>query len=271
MSNTYTNIVGQLSRVGSSVLQSAQAPTATFSTALAYQDPDLPAVTTTVAIATVAPATQTNPTNFESGDCTLAGITLAPTLYAQCFGLSGVDMQSGAEIAWLASINATKFAETLNDAIWGLLTVGNFGAATVNVDSAQFSGSNFDDLFSSIPTVNKSIVLDTPYFAKVKSTWLPPRFDAVYEHSRWSAAGAKVRGFVADKRAIVLRHGPPMIYRDAPNILAREPMVVQPLGLVGETALWFNPSTRSVRCAYCIYLGAAVGDAAALKLLTSVS
>jgi hypothetical protein len=273
MSNTisYSGTALNLSRVASSVLQSAQAPTAAICTAIDYRDPDLPGISSTVAIATAASATLQNPSNFESGDCTLTGITLNPVLYCQSFGLSGPDMQTGAQLDWLATINAVKFAETLNDAVWALLTTANFGAAVVSVDSAQFALSDFDTLWGGIPTVSKSVVLDTPYRVKVKNTWLPANWNACYEHSRWSAAGAKIRGFVADKRAIVLKHGPPFLYRDAPNILAREPLVVQPLGLQGEVAIWFNPATRSVRAAYSIYLGVGIGDANALKLLTSVS
>ena len=275
MANTYSpsGVAQTLCKVGTTVLQSALAPLRSFCTVLEIMEPDPPALDSQVAIATVANATQVltraQTPDYQQSNCTLSNVALSPRLFVQAFGLSASDQEGGAKLEWLADLNARQLAAALTDAVAALLTVGNFGSALVTASAANFGTDDFTSLCAGVGSPGRAVILDTPYFCKVKSTWLPPNFNAVYEMNRWTAAGTNVRGFVCDPRAIVARNGIPMVSKLAPPVLARELITLPGVGLVAECGVHTAPNTRAVFAAYSIYFAAAVGDPLALRLLTS--
>jgi len=138
----------------------------------------------------------------------------------------------------------------------------------VTVAPTPFNVADFEALISGVPSEARAVVLDSPYFTKVKPlTWLPSS-TSVFESSRWSAAGPNIRGFCGDKRAVLTRVGiPAMPALGVP--MASELISLPQLGISVEATAWMRLSDRSIRCCYACYFGAAVGDAAALKLLAS--
>ena len=113
-------------------------------------------------------------------------------------------------MAWLVTLNAQKIAQTVSDQLSSLLTVANYGAAIVTKSAANFGVSDFETMFAAVATPGRAIVLDSPYFVKVKpQSWLPPGFSNVLEHSRWASADPNVRGFVGDPAAIVISYSAP--------------------------------------------------------------
>jgi len=53
------------------------------------------------------------------------------------------------------------------------------------------------------------------------------------------------------------------------HLIARDVTTLPQLGMAVESSSWIIPATRSLRGAFAVYFGAAVGDANALKLLSS--
>jgi hypothetical protein len=275
MSNTYDfgSVCQTLSKRGTTILQDRLAPLAGFCTALPLQKEDVnPAFPRVVSLATVAATTQKNPTDFSPGNSTLAALTIPHDLYVQPFGLGEKEYSSGARLEWLADLNARAFADAISDAVLSLCTTANFGAAAVTADAAAFTVASFETLIATVPSESRAVVLDSPYFVKVKpATWLPPGPIAVFECSRFSAAGSQVHGLVADRRAIVLSYGVPQLTTMARQVMARDLIQLPQLGIMVETVTWLQLPTRTVVAAYAVYLGAQVGDANALQLLCSTS
>jgi hypothetical protein len=272
MPNTYTAVAKTLSQVGATVFEPALAPVSAVATAIELLKTDEPAFTSEVPLATVASPTLVAATDFESDTGgTVVNVSCVPVLYVQAFSISNAELQGGYKLEWLAAINARKLTATIADAIFTPITVGNFGAAVVSVDSASFAASDFSTLLSGISSPRRSVILDTAYWSKVTTTWVPHGFNRLYEHSRWGTAGTRVRGFVADPAAIVLRWGIPGLFKGSERLIARELMELPQVGLGCEVALWMNLQSRTVRACYAMYLGAAVGDSSALKILTSSS
>ena len=275
MSNTYSpSATAQtLSRVGTTVLQSCLAPLKNFCTVLEIIEPDPPALDSQVAIATVPNSTQVltraQVPDYQQSNCTLSNVALSPRLFVQSFGLSNDDQQGGAKLEWLAELNARQLGGAITDAVAALLTTGNYGAPIVTVQPGAFAMSDFDSLLAGVASPGRAVVLDSPYWARVKTTWLPPGFSNVNEMNRWSAAGPNVRGIVCDPRAIVARNGVLLLSRLAVPVLYREIIELPGVGLIAEASVHTCPSTRAVFGAYSLYFGAAVGDPAAAKLLTS--
>jgi len=268
MANSYSQTTQTLSQTGTTVLQSCLAPLAAFTTPIEIQPIDLPALTSQVPIATAAAATASGANlNYDTGDCTITNIQLAHTRYAQNFGLSGSDLNNGARLEWLAELNARALAQTITDAVMTLVTTANFGAAVSSVTSGNFAVSDFETLAGSISAHDRAMVLAPAYFVKVKNTWMPPGNLTVHELNRWTSAGTKINGLVATPRAIVLRHGIPMM--PAVEVVDRTLMELPDIGIIAETALWFQPASRSLRATYGLYFGAAVADANALKILAT--
>lgn len=273
MPNSFTPTAENLSRIGSTVLQPMLAPLAKIARffPLEPERGELPGLTSQVALATVAPATQTgNTVDFNIGDSTLAAINVPMEMYVQAFGISSYNLSGGRQFAWLAEINARQFAATLWDVVASKFTTGNFGAPVATVAANAFAVGDFETMFAAVPSAERAVVLDSPYFCKVKPLgWFPPSFDACFESNRWSAAGEKVRGVVASPHALVCRWDFPQLAPQGVNLISRDVLTLPAIGMAVESSLWIIPATRSYRGAFAVYFGCAVGDATALKLLSS--
>ena len=271
MSNVYSTAASNLAEVASSAISTLLAPLGAISTAFPLElgkDPALPRV---VGVVQSVSDTQTvaNP-DFTAGDATINPTPITHTLFTQPFGIGYDELNLGARLEWLYTLNGQKLAAKISDLISALLTAGNFGAPIVTTTAANFSVANFETLFSGVATKRRVIVLDTPYFAKVKpQTWCPPGFTNILEHTRWSAADANVHGFVGDPAAIVLSWASPSLSSPHRNLVAEAPFTIPQIGLLGMATIYYLLNTRRLMGCLSIYLGAAVGDQNALKLLAS--
>jgi hypothetical protein len=135
----------------------------------------------------------------------------------------------------------------------------------------RFTVNDFATLAAAVPSSARAIVLNSSYFCRVTPTWLPPRFSNVWECSDWTVAGENVAGFCAHPSAILLRYATPAIAKPGLEVIDRAPVILPGLALLGELGLHVNTKTRELRAVFTILIGAAVGDASALKLLSSVS
>jgi hypothetical protein len=272
--NNFSALAKNLSQIGSTVLQSRLAPLANFSTVIKILAPDAPGLDAITALASAPAATQITGLNaaadFESSADTLSPLSFAVKLFTQPFGLTNAEIQGGGQLRWLAETNARQLAESLSDAVFALLTTANYGQPVVTVSATQFGLSNFETLCAAVPSEARAVVLDSPLFVKVKPATWEPRNTTTYEASKWSAAATNVAGFVADRRAVVIQCGLPSVAKTSRTVIHRELLELPQLpGLVAEAAVWTSLQTRSIRAAYSLLFAPAVGDPAALKLLTS--
>ena len=269
MANDYQQTVQHLSLVGMEAASPLLASIGKIATVFPLPPDKNPALPRVVPIHTIAPETQVGPTaNWGTGDSNLTPIIIEPKLYVQAFGIPSDELQLGASLDWLIALNAQKFAATISDAYTALLTVDNFGEAIVTKTAGSFGADDFETTFSAVPTADRVVVLDSPYFGKVKpATWLPVGFSNVFEHTRWTAAGTDVRGFAGDRRAIVVSYSEPMTAPIGQQVLARSTMPLPQIGVCAEASLFYVVATRSIRAAFALYFGCAVGDPSALKLL----
>ncbi len=270
-----TSLVKTLVQVGETVLTPTLAPVAMF-TKTARLEPDFPpgqslaALDTVVKVASATSATQVDATDFGIGDTTITGVDCPMHLFTQGFGITAAELNSGVRIENEAEVAVKTLGSTLIDAVIALVSSSNYGAAVEEVDPAGFGLGNFDNLLSSLSSADRVVILDTGYFVKVKPTWIPPKFgERIYECSRWSAAGAKVRGFVADPKALLVRYALPADPQT--STIAREVIQLPQIGLSVEASAWMNTQTHALRAAYNVYLGVGVGDSAALKILASLN
>ena len=272
MSNTFSTASQNLAIQASSVISTILCPFNSVARAFPLEKGKNPARPRVVAVVTAVADTQTaaNP-NFEQGDATIDPTTIGHTLFTQPFGIGQDEMDLGARTAWLVTLNAQKIAAAISDSLSSLLTTTNYGAPIVTTTAANFTVGDYETLFNGVATAGRAIVLDTPYFAKVKpASWCPPGFTNTLEHTRWSAAGANVHGFVSDPAAIVISYAVPTLY--APhlrNVVAESTFTLPQIGLEGTLSLYYILATRSLMGCLSIYMGAAPGDTNALKLLVS--
>jgi hypothetical protein len=269
MSNSYSTIAQNLAAVAAQAISTRLSVVAAC-TAFPLEAGKLPGQQRVVSVVKSVSDTQTadNP-DYTLGDAVIAPTAINHTLYTQPFGIGNDELNQGTKLAWLYTLNGQKLAAKLSDAISSLLTTTNFGAAIVTQADASFGNQDFETLFGGVATAGRTIILDTPYFSKVKSTWLPPGFNNVLEHTRWSAAGTNVRGFVSDPAAIILSYAMPNLASPHRNVVAEAPFTIPQIGLQGAATIYFLQDTRRLMGCLSIYMGAAVGDSNALKLLVS--
>jgi hypothetical protein len=272
MSNTFSTASQNLAIQASSVISTILCPFNSVARAFPLEKDKNPARPRVVAVVTAVADTQTgaNP-DYTLGDATIDPTTIGHTLFTQPFGIGQDEMDLGARTAWLVTLNAQKIAAAISDSLSALLTTTNFGAPVVTCTAANFAVSDYETLFNGVATAGRAIVLDTPYFAKVKpASWCPPGFTNTLEHTRWSAAGANVRGFVSDPAAILISYAVPTLY--APhkrNVVAESTFTLPQIGLEGTLSLYYILATRRLMGCLSLFMGATVGEGDALRLLAS--
>jgi hypothetical protein len=271
MSNTFSTASQNLAIQASSVISTILCPFNSVARAFPLEKDKNPARPRVVAVVTAVADTQTgaNP-DYTLGDATIDPTTIGHTLFTQPFGIGQDEMDLGARTAWLVTLNAQKIAAAISDSLSALLTTTNFGAPVVTCTAANFAVSDYETLFNGVATAGRAIVLDTPYFAKVKpASWCPPGFTNTLEHTRWSAAGANVRGFVSDPAAIVISYAIPNVDRPGRQVMAMAPFTIPQIGLQGMASIYYLTATRRLMGCLSLLMGAAPGDPNALGLLVS--
>lgn len=274
------------------VIASAKlAPLALFSTDFGV-DRMKPRATVQVAKATVGSTGQTNPTNFESGDSTLAAVEVTVNQIVQSFHISNNDMQKGHKLANLAGINADTFANALSDVWTALLlaaTYGTPGAGTGIIGaSTAFAPDDLPALFGLAKNFRqRNLILDGSYIGYLfpgviasfsAGTGLGQRspntvfqgvfgFDNIAMQNRWTGAIANAVGFLCGPDAIAVASGLPL-EQPANEFISRTVVDITNegsnqtgLGISVEVSLWYSRATRTIWASYDVMFGAAAGDA----------
>ena len=241
-----------------------------------------PKATIQVPLITSGATAQTNPTNYESGDTAIGNVPVTPNEIAVTFGITNAQLQQGFRLKKILNIQLVVLANAIMDAAMTPITVANYGAAVVaGVSAANFGPDDLAVLFGAAKNFNsKNLVLDGSYLAQfIPTDKLKFKlgedgafgFDLIAENNRFTAADAKVQGFVADPQALAIGSGLPILEDAvAKNMLINEVITLDALGgLAVRFNVWGSMSTRNVWGSYTLMFGAAKGDPSALKLITS--
>ncbi len=206
----------------------------------------------------------TNPTNYENSGDTVDPSEVTIVHYSAQFGFNNPDASRGFELERLLGSHLVNIEQSIVAAVNGVITETNFGAPAVAVLPAAYAVGNLETLLGAVP--GRSIIaLDSPYFVKTKSTWMPSGQESLLkELSNLTGIGEGVRGFAARQEAIALVYGYPA---PGPVNEVATSMISLPIGLDVQFSRWWQKSGRQWRGSLDICLVAAVGQAGALKLL----
>ena len=263
------------------ILQSRLAPLNAFSQDFSAEA-IAPRKTIQVPIATAGSTTQTNATNFESGDSTLDNVAVTVNQYTNSFHLTNEQIQQGSRIEHLAKINLHQLANKVIDAALAPVTTANFGTAVVDVDTADLvTASSLKTLWGALKDGDvRNVILDGSIYAN----FLPANLDAFQVASggrnvgmygfdlftynnRWTGAGATVRGFACSPQAIAVASGVPVSSPVDSDMISVEQIPIPELGLTIQMSMWSSRATRTLWASYDVMFGAAKADGSALKLI----
>ena len=209
--------------------------------------------------------TMEDPTNFEPADdgSTIDNRPATMTLYSQAFGVTSGDIQNGFTVTQIFQKNLAIFEAALQTAIFAKLTTATFGEPVVSVASDAFGVADFDTMLTGVSSNRRCVVLDSPYFVRVKPDWFPARFNNLHEASAWPDT---LRGFISDPSGLVVPYALPQPPQPVSRSI-RQIMTLPNLRVPCELTAWHGTATKSDRMCLSVYLGAVHGDADALKLL----
>lgn len=283
MANTFDSalVTDSLRDVAITVLQSRLAPLNAFSQDFSA-DPLKPRATVQVPIATAGGTTQTNASNFESGDSTLDNVAVSVSQYSNSFHLTNDQINGGHRLEKIAKINLHQLANKIIDVALTPVTAANFGAATIDVDTAgDVTAASLKTLWAAIKDGDsRNLIVDGSIYAQ----FLPANldsfqlaaggknvgmygFDFFSYNNRWDGAEATVKGFACSPQAIAVASGLPANDIAGSDMLAVENIEIPDLGLTVQMNMWVSRATRAVWASYDVMFGAAKGDPNALKLI----
>jgi len=225
--------------------------------------------------ATVGSTSQSNATNFESGDSTLAVSTVTVNQLSNSFHLLNSELNQGSRLAHLAQINANNLADKISDAITAVMVTGTYGTAITVGAAANFDSADLPPILAAAKNYGRKVLLlDGGHLAYLLPTDRDSfrlgeqgayGFDVIAEQNRWTDATANTCGFVCGPDAIVLASGRSI---ELPSGQFESiGSVTLPQGITVQTATWYNTAGRVWWAAYDVMFGAVAGDTTQAEVL----
>jgi ATP-dependent protease ClpP protease subunit len=235
-----------------------------------------PGASVQVKKATAGSTGQTDPTNFESGDSTLAPISVTMNHKTQSFQVSGSDRNYGFSLEDIAQVNANAFANLLSDVYTAVITTTNFGTALTVGIASNFDSADLPPILGAAKNYRqKNLLLDGGHLAYLLPTDRQSfalgeqgayGFDIIAEQNRWTGATTNTCGFVCSPDAIAVASGMPN-NPASDQFELNGTFLVAPLGLTVMYTVWFNTATRVQWASYECVFGAAAGDTTSAEVL----
>lgn len=269
------------------------APLAAFSRNFSV-DPMKPKSTVQVARATAGATAQTDPTNWESGDTTLAAVAVSVSQKSVSFHLTNDQLNKGHQIANLAGINADQFADAISDVWTALLVVGTYGTPGAGTGvvgaSTAFDPADIPQLFALAKNFRRrNLIMDGSYLGYLfpgviasfsagtgienggQSTYFGSIFgmDGIWMQNRYTGAVANSVGFLCGPDAIAVASGLPIsTATPSGEFLSQQVVNIDgagsnspSIGLSAQVNMWYSRPTRTIWASYDVMFGAAAGDA----------
>lgn len=265
--NDTTTLTNQLERIlaGSIPLQTPALPDVRKFCTILPLDDVAPGAKANIPVVSAVQAVQENPASFENSGDTVDLAQVTPVHLSGQFGFSAPENASGMDLRMLLQSHLTKLQSAILAKIYAVLTTANYGVADT-VSSAAWAEANLQAMLTAVPN-RTALVLETAYWSKVRSDWLPPGSEAVLaECSTWTGAEANVVGFAARPEAIALGVGYPLA---GPGDGLQTRKISLPIGLDVQMSHWFQRHGRAWRASLDIILAPEVGQSGALRLLKS--
>ena len=223
--------------------------------------------------------TQTNATNFESGDSTLTNVAITVSQYTESFHISNGQLNSGMRMVDLIEAKLASLGSKIAKVAIANITAANF--PTLSPIIRSYGAFGFGDTQAVLTAIQKgnrkNIILNGGYFYKLtnvpslyQATPVFPGagfrnligFDYVALNTEWSAAGANINGFACDPNALGVIAGLPLV--DFPaipgGILAQATGTLPGVDMPIAAYSWFNTSTRTYWSSFDMMFGAAPLD-----------
>lgn len=250
-------------------------------------DPYKPLATGVLKQVTAGAATQTNATNFESGNSTVAPVSITMAQYTQSFQVSNSDLNNGLRMQDLVTINISNFANKIIEVATVPMTTTTFTGGSEVSSAAAFGFSNLANLQALLKKSSiKNLILDGSYIARIANSpgffqaagvvggntgaWQAFGWDMIAQNTDWTGAGANVQGFACNPQAIAGVVGLPLTPPNIPGaILSQSSFTVPQVNTPVAIYNWFNPSTRIMWTSYDIMAGFAAADTTAGFCVTS--
>lgn len=281
MSNTLSsdNIMEILSNQVVTVLQNRLASLAAFS--IDYKiNAIAPRSVVNVPIVSGASAVQTDPTNFETGDNTIANIEITPHHISKSshIGVQEMMQSTAHRVNNLTAETVGKVGDAIMALALAPLTTANFTATPVVSSAAAFGADELKTLYGQLAkSPIKHALLDSTYYARflpATLTDMGPRvglcgFDAVIECSSMSGAGTNVVGFACNPQAVAIATGRPLISEKVRAMIEQEVIQIPGLNLAVEVNHWASTATRIEWMSLDVMFGAAKGDGTSGVLIKS--
>lgn len=237
-----------------------------------------PRATVQVPKATVASTTQTNPTNFESGDSTTVNVAISVNQLSQDFHVTNDELNKGHQLMTVAGKNAQAFANAISDIWTALLLTANYGTATQIGAASSFDAADLAPIYALAKNYGqKNLILDGGHLAYLLPTDKfkfrlgeegAYNFDLIAEQNRWTSAVTNTVGFVCDPAALAVGSGLPATLPSS-EFIELGTVSVESLGLTAQLCHWFSRGGRVHWMSYDIMFGAAVGDETAAEILVT--
>ena len=219
-----------------------------------------------VPVVTVAQAVIENPTSYESHADTIDGVGVTQVHFSSQFGVDRPSQNAGLALQMQIASHRMLMSKAIMAKLFALLTAANYGTS-VTSSSAAFAVANMETLLTAVPN-RTAVCLDSAYFAKVKSTWMPPLTESTLaENSVWTGAEANTVGFVARPEAIALPVGYPKPGTSTNEL--RVQMIPLSIGVDAQLTTWMQRSGRALCASLDIVIAPAIGQSAALRLIKS--
>lgn len=253
------------------------APLRAFSRSISL-DPLRPGAAIAVKKSTAASAAQTNPTNFESGDSTLATISVTVAQISKSYHVSNADRNNGFALKDLAEKSAHVFVNAISDIWTALLIAANYPTPLVVGAATDFAPDDLRAIWAAAKNfTKKNLVLDGGHMG-----YLIPLtrenfslnevggygFDLLAQQNRWTGAVANTVGFVCAPDALAVASGLPNSL-PAEEFNSLSTVVIEPIGLAVQVAEWFSRAGRVNWASFDVMFGAAVGDATQAEILVT--
>lgn len=225
-----------------------------------------------VPLASAGGTAQTNPTNWESGDSTLANVPVTVAGYSVSFHITPLQMNNSFKLAQLVDINLQNFCNKIMDT--ALVPLNGTNWTNFIEPAATFSATNLKTIWGGIArSPIKNIMLDGSYYSNFLpaslTTEIGPRaglagYDGFFLNTRFTGAGTNVVGFAGGRQSMAFVSGLPN-YDDETKSDINATVVninIDGKGLVLPVmaSTWLSRATRTRWASYDVMFGAAKLD-----------
>lgn len=220
MSNTLSAslILDQLAKVTKTTIGDKFAPLAAFTNDFSADEYVInQGKSVQIPLVTAGATAQTDATNWESGDSTIANVPVTAANKSVSFHITPLQMNNSFRLAQLMEKNVQNFRNAVMDAAYGVFN----GTHWSNFREAQatFSSTNLKAIWAGIAKSDqRNIILDPTYYANFLPTSLTDigaksgmaGFDGFFLNTRWTGAGTNVVGFAGGAQCAAFVSALPM-------------------------------------------------------------